>query len=235
MDSKMSSNTLIARTAAPLRQQVVRLIREDILNGSLMPGQRLIENGLCETYGVSRTVIREALRQLESEHLIQVMANLGPIVTVLTETEIKAIYVVRAALEGLAGKLFAANATPQQCKDLVRLRDRLDKEYRHGTIDSREDIKADFYRQLTAGAANDILAENLRSIHARIAVFRRYAFVDPARIEPSIAELEAIINAAAIDRNGQAAWAACEHHILLAADLAIMEYTKRNKSLVAAQ
>lgn len=235
MDSKMSSNTLIARTAAPLRQQVVRLIREDILNGSLMPGQRLVENGLCETYGVSRTVIREALRQLESEHLIQVMANLGPIVTVLTETEIKAIYVVRAALEGLAGKLFAANATPQQCKDLVRLRDRLDKEYRHGTIDSREDIKADFYRQLTAGAANDILAENLRSIHARIAVFRRYAFVDPARIEPSIAELEAIINAAAIDRNGQAAWAACEHHILLAADLAIMEYTKRNKSLVAAQ
>lgn len=235
MDSKMPSNTLIARTAAPLRQQVVRLIREDILNGNLMPGQRLVENGLCEAYGVSRTVIREALRQLESEHLIQVKANLGPIVTVLTETEIKAIYVVRAALEGLAGKLFAANATPQQCKELVRLRDRLDKEYRHGNIDSREEIKADFYRQLTAGAANDILAENLRSIHARIAVFRRYAFVDPARIEPSIAELEAIINAAAIDRNGQAAWAACEHHILLAADLAIMEYTKRNRTIVAAQ
>jgi DNA-binding GntR family transcriptional regulator len=234
MDSDMTRNTLV-RTAAPLRQQVVRLIREDILNGNLLPGQRLVESALCETYEVSRTVIREALRQLESELLIQVKPNLGPVVTVLTESEIKAIYVVRAALEGLAGKLFALNASPAQCKELVRLRDRLDKEYRRGSVDNREDIKADFYRQLTAGAGNEVLAENLSSIHARIAVFRRYAFVDPARIEPSIAELEAIINAAAVDRDPQAAWAACEHHILLAADLAIMEYSKRNPSMVAAQ
>src|ERR1700755_2005074 len=114
MESIMPS-TLISRTAAPLRQQVVRLIREDILNGNLLPGQRLVESALCETYEVSRTVIREALRQLESELLIQVKANLGPVVTVLTESEIKAIYVVRAALEGLAGKLFALHASPAQC------------------------------------------------------------------------------------------------------------------------
>ena len=73
----MAGSTVIARTAAPLRQQVVRLVREDILEGGLVPGQRLIESALCETYGVSRTVIREALRQLESEHLISVVPNLG--------------------------------------------------------------------------------------------------------------------------------------------------------------
>ncbi len=226
------SNTIIVRTAAPLRQQVVRLIREDILNGVLAPGQRLVENALCEAYGVSRTVIREALRQLETERLIQVRANLGPIVTVLTQSEIKAIYVVRAALEGLAGRLFARNATPDQCRDLIHLRDRLDKEYRRGEVDSREVIKADFYRQLCAGAANEVLHESLGSIHARIAIFRRYAFVDPARIEPSISELEAIINAAARDREPDAAAAACEHHIILASDLAIMEYAKRNADLL---
>jgi len=231
----MPNGTIIARTAAPLRQQVVRLIREDILNGALMPGQRLVENALCDAYGVSRTVIREALRQLESEHLIQVKPNLGPIVTVLTEAEIRAIYVVRAALEGLAGELFALNATPAQCKEFVRLRDRLDKEYRKGDIDSREEIKADFYRQLLAGGGNAILTESLRAFHARIAVFRRYAFVDPARIEPSIAELEAIINAAAVARDPKAAWAACEHHIVLAGDLAIMEYVRRNRELIPAQ
>lgn len=229
----MDNGRIIARTAAPLRQQVVRLIREDILNGALMPGQRLVENALCDAYGVSRTVIREALRQLESEYLIRVMPNLGPVVTVLTENEIKSIYVVRAAMEGLAGKLFALNASPAQCKELVRLRGRLDKEYRKGDIDSREEIKADFYRQLTAGAGNEILTESLRSIHARIAVFRRYAFVDPARIEPSIAELEAIIDAAAVTRDPVAAWAACEHHIILAGDLAAMEYGRRNRELLA--
>jgi DNA-binding GntR family transcriptional regulator len=228
------ANTIIARTAAPLRQQVVRLIREDILNGALVPGQRLVESALCEAYGVSRTVIREALRQLESEHLIQVRPNLGPVVTVLTEAEIRAIYVVRASLEALAGKLFAANATTAQCAELVKLRNRLDKEYRRGNVGSREEIKADFYRQLSAGTGNEVLTETLRGIHARIAVFRRYAFVDPARIEPSIAELEAIINAAAVDRNPEAAAAACEHHILLAGDLAVKEYVSRNRDLIAA-
>ena len=226
------SNTIIARTAAPLRQQVVRLIREDILNGVLAPGQRLVENALCEAYGVSRTVIREALRQLETERLILVRANLGPIVTVLSQSEIKAIYVVRAALEGLAGRLFAHNATPAQCRDMIHLRDRLDKEYRKGDVDSREFIKADFYRQLCAGTANNVLTESLGSIHARIAIFRRYAFVDPARIEPSISELEAIINAVARDRDPDAAAVACEHHIVLAGDLAIMEFARRNADLL---
>jgi DNA-binding GntR family transcriptional regulator len=227
----MTPSTIIARTAAPLRQQVVRLIREDILNGALLPGQRLVENALCEVYGVSRTVIREALRQLESEHLIQVRPNLGPLVTVLTVKEIKAIYVVRAALEALAGKLFAQTASEEQAQALIALRDRLDRDYRKGDVDSREAIKAEFYQLLCAGAGNDALTESLRAIHARIAVFRRYAFVDPARIEPSIAELEAIINAAARDRDAEAAAAACEHHIVLAGDLAAAEYLRRNPDL----
>lgn len=228
----MAKPNLIARTAAPLRQQVVKLIREDILEENLVPGQRLVENALCDAYGVSRTVVREALRQLESEYLIEVVPNLGPIVRVLTEDEIKAIYVVRAALEGLAGKLFALHATNEQCKKLIKLQHRLDKEYRNGDIESREAIKSEFYQQLTEGAGNPILAENLRGMHARIAIFRRYAFVDDSRIEPSIEELETIIQSAAAKRDPEAAAAACEHHILIAGELAIVEYVKRNKHLL---
>lgn len=228
----MGSSTVISRTAAPLRQQVVKLVREDILEGKLVPGQRLVENTLCEAYGVSRTVIREALRQLESEHLIRVVPNLGPIVVVLTAEEIESIYVVRATLEGLAGKLFAENASAAQCKKLIKLRKRLDKEYRKGNVESREFIKADFYRQLTEGGGNEILAESLRSMHARIAIFRRFAFIDEARIEPSIEELETIIEEAAVNRDAAAAWAACEHHIVIAGKLAIEEYTKRNKAIL---
>jgi len=230
----MAGKATIERTAAPLRQQVVKSIREDILNGELVPGQRLVENALCETLGVSRTVVREALRQLESEHLISVLPNLGPIVTVLTEQEIRSIYVVRASLEGLAGKLFAEVASDKACRDLLELKARLDRDYRKGDVDSREIYKAEFYRQLLAGANNDILTEALRGIHARIAIFRRFAFIDEARVEPSIKELETIIDAAARDRDPKAAWAACEHHILLAGDLAIFEYAKRNRELATA-
>ncbi|WP_137932340.1 GntR family transcriptional regulator [Mesorhizobium comanense] len=229
----MKTDRTAQRTAAPLRQQVVKLIREDILNGQLVPGQRLVEVAMCETYGVSRTVVREALRQLESEYLVSVLPNSGPIVTVLTQAEIKAIYVVRAALEGLAGKLFAQNASQKDCNAFLRLRDRLDRDYRKGDVDSREEFKAEFYAVLLRGGGNEVLKESLRSMHARIAMFRRFAFVDEARTEGSIVELEHIIDAAAKDRDAQAAWHWCEHHILEAADLAIYEYVRRNKDLAS--
>lgn len=228
----MPDSQIISRTAAPLRQQVVRLVREDIVEGRLPPGVRLVESALCETYGVSRTVVREALRQLESEHLVNVVPNAGPIVAVLTEAEIRAIYVVRATLEALAGKLFAENATSAHRKAFVKLGKRLDKEYRKGNVESREAIKAEFYECLMEGAQNEVLTESLRAMHARIAIFRRFAFIDEARTEPSLIELETIIKAAAVDRDPAAGWAACEHHILLAGELAIAEYMKRHKDVV---
>jgi DNA-binding GntR family transcriptional regulator len=101
----------VIQQAAPLRQEVVRLLREDILGQELLPGDRLTENALCDRYGVSRTVVREALRQLETENLITMRPNRGPIVAVLDEQEISAIYEVRRSLEGLAGELFAARAS----------------------------------------------------------------------------------------------------------------------------
>jgi DNA-binding GntR family transcriptional regulator len=229
----MSRSSEIARTAAPLRQQVVKLIREDILNGVLAPGQRLLENALCEAYGVSRTVIREALRQLESEQLIQVRPNLGPLVVMLSEPEIRALYVVRAAMEALAGKLFALDATATERRALVQLGERLDAEYRRGDVDSREAIKAEFYRVLAEGSHNLVLAESLQIIHARVAVFRRYAFVDPKRTEPSITALEAIIKAAAIDRDPEAAWGACERFVLESRDFAVLEFRERGSEIAA--
>ncbi|EAR51831.1 GntR family transcriptional regulator [Oceanicola granulosus HTCC2516] len=224
----MPDSKIISRTAAPLRQQVLKRVREEIVEGRLAPGMRLVESALCESYGVSRTVVREALRQLESEHLVNVVPNAGPIVAVLTEEEIRSIYVVRATLEALAGKLFAQHADANHCKALVKLGKRLDKEYRKGTVESREAIKAEFYERLLDGAQNRVLTEDLRAMHARIAIFRRFAFVDEARTEPSLRELETIIRAAAVDRDAQAAWNACEHHILLAGELAIHEYMKRH-------
>lgn len=228
----MPNQRAISRTAAPLRQQVVQFIREDILQENLKPGQRLVESALCQAYDVSRTVVREALRQLESEHLITVVPNSGPVVTVLTEQDIQAIYVVRANLEGLAARLFAENATAAQCKKLLKIKSRLDQEYRHGSIQSREVIKAEFYDVLIGGANNNVLRETLTLIHARIAIFRRFAFIDESRTEESIAELETIIDFAADKRDGAAAAKACEHHIDLAAEYAAKEYVSRNKDII---
>jgi DNA-binding GntR family transcriptional regulator len=64
-------------------------------------------------------------------------------------------------------------------------------------------------------------------------MFRRFAFVNEDRIEPSIRELETIIGAAAQARDPEAAWRACEHHIVISADLAIMEYSKIGRALAS--
>src|SRR5262245_64954406 len=90
--------------------QAVLKLRAAILNGVFKPGERLLEQNLCEWMGVSRTSVREALRRLEAERLITITPNRGPSVTEIAWDEAKAIYEVRALMEGEAAALFAARA-----------------------------------------------------------------------------------------------------------------------------
>jgi DNA-binding GntR family transcriptional regulator len=79
----------IRRDAAPLRHQVLEFMRQAIISGRLAPGSRLVERELIEMMAVSRTVIREALRQLETEGLVATIANKGPVVRELSAGEAK--------------------------------------------------------------------------------------------------------------------------------------------------
>lgn len=220
----MTAGTVITQRAAPLRQQVVELLRQDILDDVLHPGQRLLENTLCERYGVSRTVIREALRQLESEHLITMLPNRGPIVTVLTERNIQDLYEMRATMEGLAGQLFAERASTEQAQALVMLIGEMEATYLRGTVASRGEAKDQFYTLLLDGAGNEVLTSSLRGIHSRIGIFRHFAFVDEERVRISMEELRKIVTAAGVTRDPALARIACQEHIALAGELAIIEY-----------
>ena len=101
---------VIQRFAAPLRLQVLDGLRRAIIDGRLAPGARLTERELTEMMGVSRTVIREALRQLETEGLIANVPNKGPVVRALSLAEARDLYMIRAVLEGLGARLFVTNA-----------------------------------------------------------------------------------------------------------------------------
>src|SRR5580704_15724302 len=106
-----SALAAIPKAAAPLRRQVLDELRQSIIAGRLRPGARLVERELIAMMGVSRTVIREALRQLESEGLVAIVPNKGPIVRELTRDEARDLYSIRAVLEGLAARLFVENAS----------------------------------------------------------------------------------------------------------------------------
>ena len=199
----------------------------------LVPGQRLTETVLCETYGVSRTVVREALRQLESERLITVLPNLGPIVTFSRIPRSARSTPSARRSKGWPESSSLRPRARRTARALLKLKDRLDAEYRKGDMRAAKRSRLEFYTLLLKGAGNEVLTEQLHSIHARIAMFRRFAFVNGARIEPSIRELEAIIDAAAKKRDPAAAWAACEHHMVISADLAIMEYARIGRALAS--
>ena len=99
-----SSLGTISKSAAPLRRQVLLELRQSIILGRLNPGERLVERELISMMGVSRTVIREALRQLESEGLVAIIPNKGPVVRALTLEEAQDLYVIRAEEQALQGR-----------------------------------------------------------------------------------------------------------------------------------
>jgi DNA-binding GntR family transcriptional regulator len=127
-----SNRTPVRRTAqvaAPLRKQVIELLRDAIASMEFEPGQRLVERDLCERFDVSRTVIREALRHLEAEGLVDLVANHGPVVSRITREDAGHIYEARATLEGVIARYAAERATPPAKKRMWNALTRLETAY----------------------------------------------------------------------------------------------------------
>lgn len=171
----------IQRSAAPLRSQVVDELRESIIAGRLAAGSRLVERELINMTGVSRTVIREALRQLESEGLVAMIPNKGPIVRELTASEAKDLYSIRAVLEGLAARLFVENAGPVQIKKLEDSLNATAKAYKSDSADAILESKNSFYDVLFEGAGSETLSSMIATLHGRIRRWRALGLGHPKR------------------------------------------------------
>ncbi len=171
----------IQRSAAPLRRDVVDALRTAIIEGRLVPGARLTERELIEMTGVSRTVIREALRQLESEGVIETIPNKGPIVRKLTRDEAKDLYLIRSVLEGLAARMFVANATREDIAALSQALDETALAYRDGDPELVLNAKNRFYDILFRGAGSETLSSMIATLHARIWRWRALGLGHPRR------------------------------------------------------
>jgi DNA-binding GntR family transcriptional regulator len=190
---------VVKKRAAPLRADVVDALRKAIVDGRLPPGARLIERELIDMTGVSRTVIREALRQLESESIVETIPNKGPIVRQLTRAEAEDLYLIRAVLEGLAARMFVANASST---DIAALKDALDRTvaaYRKSTPDDILTVKNEFYNILFAGAGSESLSSMIATLYARIWRWRALGLGHPQRTpgrsKQSVTALRALYDA----------------------------------------
>lgn len=202
----------IEQQPVTLRDVVLDRLRDAIIDGVFKPGDRLVERVLCEQLGVSRTVVRETLRYLDAEGLVEHIPNKGPIVARMTWDGARQIYDIRRKLETAAAMSCAANMTP----DLEsRLRDALaGLELASADKTSGAIFKATtrFYGLIFEGAGHDIAWEVVQRLNGRISRLRIMTLTSTDREISGPAHMRMICEAI-IARDPQAALRAVENHL----------------------
>jgi len=192
-------------------------IADAILSGGFAPGFRLDEQSLAQRYNVSRTPVREALRQLVSTGLIEIRPRRGAVVAKITPAQLEEMFVAMGEMEATCARLAAIRMTPVERRRLQDLHDAMAGLVREGEPDAFAAANQAFHLQIYAGAHNPMLAEFTASLRRRLAPFRRIQFRTAGRLPRSHAEHEAVVRAI---QSGDAATAhaAMLHHVSLVED-----------------
>jgi DNA-binding GntR family transcriptional regulator len=219
----------VAVTVESVRRQVENELRKAIVQGRFQSGTHLSDRMLQDTFQVSRTVIREAVRQVEAEGLIETFPHRGSFVKQLTVREAEQVYAVRGVLEALAAKEFARNATDDEIEQLVHVVQRIRKHLTRRQMQEIIDLKHQFYDQLLAGSRNSHVKQMLAPLLNINAQLRATSLSDPNRLPHTVAEMEALVDAIKA-RDEDAAWAASLKHVQNAAAVALPLLRKRDEA-----
>jgi DNA-binding GntR family transcriptional regulator len=144
-------------------EAVYRTLRHGIVHGGLAPGERLLSDALASELKVSRTPVREALRKLEAEGLVTHSGS-RLIVQALSEDDLTELFYVREALEGMAARLAAENASPAEVTAISELLDDMDCVRRHGHLDALRGLSAEFHQSVCRAAHNHRLSQLLAGL-----------------------------------------------------------------------
>jgi len=168
-DTKFNINT---NEYLPLRDVVFNTLRDAILTGKLVPGERLMENQLADKLGVSRTPVREALRMLELENLVELVPRKGAQVLDMSEKDITNILEVRSALEGLATSLACKKMSKEALQQLKNLEVDFEKAVADNDVEHFVDIDEDFHDLIFAATENDKLINIFRNLRIQLYRYR---------------------------------------------------------------
>ena len=191
------------------QKDAYQLILEAIDIGSYKPGDRLVESELAERFGMSRTPIREALQRLETQSLLA-RDGRSLIVASLDHNQLAELYVVRTELEGLAARLAAKHATPEEVRVL---RDMIKDDRKIvGDPDALSRANRRFHRQFHLASHNRYLVQQLNLVHRSMALLATTSLAVEGRGEAALAEHENIVSAIEIG-DGDGAREALRAHI----------------------
>ncbi len=200
----------IRRTS--LHDELVGRLRTLIFDGGLAPGEKLAEQELCGRFGVSRTPLREALKVLATEGLVEIVPNRGARVARLTAADLDEAFPVMGALEALAGELACANITEAQLEWVRELHDMMLRHYEAGRLPDYFRANEAIHETILAAAGNATLAKLYEGLAGRVRRARYRANMSPERWAAAVAEHEAIL-AALEARDGARLGAILKRHL----------------------
>lgn len=196
----------------PLYLEVAERVRELIYREQLRPGDAIDEVDLCEKLGISRTPLREALKVLHAENLIELVSRKGCRVKQLDEEELMELFPVMASLEGLCANMATQKLKPADLKLLEKLHAQLETYAEKGNVDRYYEINREFHRAIQDMAGNRWLhriSEELRNV---LGLARHRQLTKPGRLQESLQEHRQIMQAI---RAGDAEAAASSMHFHL--------------------
>ena len=215
-----------------LRGKVFEKLREDILSGVYKENEALREITIGEELGVSRTPVREALRQLELEGLVRIIPNKGAYVTGITSKDVKDIYKIRSMLEGLCARWATKNITEEQTielEEIVLLSEfHLQKQEKEKILQVSE-LDGKFHKVLYEASDSRILEHMLSDFHKYVKMARMMSVGDKNRAAESVKEHKQILEAIKQKDADKAEILANQHIMNVMANLHMVDQEKQEE------
>jgi DNA-binding GntR family transcriptional regulator len=193
-------------------------IRALILSGDVEPGTRLGQVDLAQRLGVSRTPVREALRELAAIDLIELRPRQGAVVASFTVTQLLHMFEVMAELESFCARLAARRMTAEERRRLAQVHDDCRALAEQGEAHAYYDANRRFHEVIYTGSHNSYLEETTRGMRNRLNPYRRFQLHQPGRTLKSWKEHGAVVEAI-LGGDPAAAAAAMSHHVTIQGDV----------------
>lgn len=195
-----------------MRELVYEELRKLIMTGQIKPGTRMMEIDLAESMGVSRTPVREAIRQLEKDNLVTIEPRRGAYVSDISPKDIDDMLLVREPLEGLATYLAAENMSDGEIEELIRAKDDYERAYEKGTTQDLIEIDTRFHSIISSSCGNEYLISVLHELQDQVLRFR-YIYFKSIKRAAEVIEDHANILDSIVHRDGGAAKRYASDHI----------------------
>lgn len=177
----------------PLHEQVTLRLRNLLVEGRIAPGAKLNERELCELLQVSRTPLREAIKLLAAEGLVDLLPNRGAVAARLDETAVINTFEVLANLEGLAGELAAQRITDEELAEIRALHYEMLACYTRHNLPGYYELNAKIHTALNLAAKNPVLTLTYRAVNARAQPMRFHTNHDPIKWKRAVADHEQML------------------------------------------